>query len=150
MPSNAGSREASVTSIGFNEDQNASSSGRMKSAVERVFSPEFRNRLDTIVNFGPLPPAVMQTIVEKFIIQLEAQLAEQRVAISLGSDARKWLAEKGYDAQMGARPMSRIIQEKIKRPLAEELLFGELSGGGHITITVEKEELIVKIEETVQ
>ena len=134
MTSNAGSREASVTSIGFNEDQNASSSGRMKSAVERVFSPEFRNRLDTIVNFGPLTPAVMQTIVEKFIIQLEAQLAEQRVAISLGSDAQKWLAEKGHDPVYGARPLNRLIQSEVRNPLTDEILFGRLEKGGTVNI----------------
>tara|TARA_B100001123_G_scaffold74335_1_gene83687 strand:+ start:20344 stop:22695 length:2352 start_codon:yes stop_codon:yes gene_type:complete len=134
MTSNAGSREASATSIGFNEDQNASSSARMKSAVERVFSPEFRNRLDTIVNFGSLTPAVMQTIVEKFIIQLEAQLAEQRVAISLGSDARQWLAEKGHDPVYGARPLNRLIQSEVRNPLTDEILFGRLEKGGTVNI----------------
>ena len=134
MTSNAGSREASATSIGFNEDQNASSSARMKSAVERVFSPEFRNRLDTIVNFGSLTPAVMQTIVEKFILQLEAQLAEQRVAISLGSDARQWLAEKGHDPVYGARPLNRLIQSEVRNPLTDEILFGRLEKGGTVNI----------------
>jgi ATP-dependent Clp protease ATP-binding subunit ClpA len=136
MTSNAGSREASATSIGFNEDQNASSSARMKSAVERVFSPEFRNRLDTIVNFGSLTPAVMQTIVEKFILQLEAQLAEQRVAISLGSDARQWLAEKGHDPIYGARPLNRLIQSEVRNPLTDEILFGRLEKGGTVNITL--------------
>jgi len=136
MTSNAGSREASLTSIGFNEDQSASSTGRMKSAVERVFSPEFRNRLDTIVNFGPLTPSVMQTIVEKFIIQLEAQLAEQRVAITLGSDARKWLAEKGHDPVYGARPLNRLIQSEVRNPLTDEILFGRLEKGGTVSISL--------------
>ena len=119
-----------------NEDQSASSTGRMKSAVERVFSPEFRNRLDTVVNFGPLTPSVMQTIVEKFIIQLEAQLAEQRVVITLGSDARKWLAEKGHDPVYGARPLNRLIQSEVRNPLTDEILFGRLEKGGTVSISL--------------
>ena len=134
MTSNAGSREASTTPIGFTEDQGASSKGRMKSAVERVFSPEFRNRLDAIVTFGSLTPNVMEMIVEKFILQLEAQLAEQRVAITLESDAREWLAAKGYDPIYGARPLSRVIQTDVRNPLTDEILFGRLENGGTVRI----------------
>jgi len=134
MTSNAGSREASATAIGFTEDQSASSTGRMKSAVKRVFSPEFRNRLDAIVTFGPLTPNVMEMIVEKFILQLEAQLAEQRVAITLESDAREWMAVKGYDPLYGARPLSRVVQTEVRNPLTDEILFGRLENGGTVSI----------------
>ena len=134
MTSNAGSREASATAIGFTEDQGASSKGRMKSAVERVFSPEFRNRLDAIVTFGSLTPDVMEMIVEKFILQLEAQLAEQRVAITLETSAREWLAVKGYDPVYGARPLSRVVQTEVRNPLTDEILFGRLENGGTVSI----------------
>ena len=134
MTSNAGSREASTTAIGFTEDQGGSSKGRMKSAVERVFSPEFRNRLDAIVTFGSLTPNAMEMIVEKFILQLEAQLAEQRVAITLEPDARDWLAVKGYDSVYGARPLGRVIQSEIRNPLTDEILFGRLGNGGTVRI----------------
>ena len=134
MTSNAGSREASTTAIGFTEDQGESSKGRMKSAVERIFSPEFRNRLDAIVTFGSLTPSVMEMIVEKFILQLEAQLAEQRVAITLEPDARDWLAVKGYDSVYGARPLSRVIQTEVRNPLTDEILFGRLENGGTVSI----------------
>ena len=134
MTSNAGSREASATTIGFTEDRISSSEGRMKTAVERVFSPEFRNRLDAIVTFGPLTPNVMEMIVEKFILQLEAQLAEQRVAITLESDAHEWLAVKGYDPIYGARPLTRVVQTEIRNPLTDEILFGRLEHGGTVRI----------------
>jgi ATP-dependent Clp protease ATP-binding subunit ClpA len=136
MTSNAGSREASTTTIGFTEDQSKSSTGRMKSAVERVFSPEFRNRLDAIVTFGSLTPNVMEMIVEKFILQLEAQLAERRVAITLEPNARDWLAVKGYDPMYGARPLSRVIQSDVRNPLTDEILFGRLENGGTVRISL--------------
>ena len=107
---------------------------RSKHAIEKVFSPEFRNRLDAIVSFGPLSPAVMETIVEKFILQLEAQLAERRVAITLEPEARAWLAEKGYDPVYGARPLARVIQTEVRDPLTDEILFGRLEQGGTVTI----------------
>ena len=109
---------------------------RSKQAIEKVFSPEFRNRLDAIVSFGPLTPAVMETIVEKFILQLEAQLAERRVAITLEPEARAWLAEKGYDPVYGARPLARVIQTEVRDPLTDEILFGRLEGGGTVTIAL--------------
>jgi len=136
MTSNAGSREASATPIGFTEDQGVISKGRMKSAVERIFSPEFRNRLDAIVTFGSLTLNVMEMIVEKFILQLEAQLAEQRVAITLESNAREWLAAKGYDPVYGARPLSRVIQTDVRNPLTDEVLFGRLENGGTVRISL--------------
>ena len=143
MTSNAGSRELSSGSIGFADTGNAAhmldarqkaSQQRSKQAIEKVFSPEFRNRLDAIVSFGPLSPAVMETIVEKFILQLEAQLAERRVAITLQPEARAFLAEKGYDPIYGARPLARVIQTEVRDPLTEEILFGKLEHGGTVTI----------------
>ena len=139
MTSNAGSREASTTSIGFTEDRTGSAAGRMKSATERVFSPEFRNRLDAIVTFGALTSTAMEMIVEKFILQLEAQLGEQRVAITLVPDAREWLATKGFDLEFGARPLARIIQTEVRNPLTDEILFGRLEHGGTVQIGMNDE-----------
>ncbi len=146
MTSNAGSRELSAGSIGFSESslsahgvesRQKASQQRAKQAIEKVFSPEFRNRLDAIVSFGPLTPDVMETIVEKFVLQLEAQLAERRVAITLEPEARSWLAEKGYDPVFGARPLGRVIQTDVRDPLTDEILFGRLENGGTVTIALE-------------
>ncbi len=143
MTSNAGSRELSVGAIGFGEggDQahrddarQRSSESRSKSAVERMFTPEFRNRLDAIVTFKPLSPLVMETIVGKFILQLEAQLGERRIAITLEPEARAWLAVKGYDPVFGARPLARVVQREVRDPLTDEILFGRLENGGTVTI----------------
>ena len=142
LTSNAGSREMSAASIGFAESgsgqaidaRQKASQQRSRQAVERVFSPEFRNRLDAIVTFGSLSPSVMETIVEKFILQLEAQLAERRVEIALEPEARVWLAEKGYDPIYGARPLARVIQTEVRDRLTDEILFGRLEGGGTVTI----------------
>jgi ATP-dependent Clp protease ATP-binding subunit ClpA len=143
LTSNAGSREMSVKSIGFagegttderDEAHRRTAAGKSKAAIERVFSPEFRNRLDAIVTFKGLTPAVMETIVEKFILQLESQLAERHVAITLTPEARTWLAEKGYDAVFGARPLARIVQREVRDPLTNEILFGQLENGGTVTI----------------
>ena len=143
LTSNAGSREMSAKSIGFaegaaSENQDAAlrrvAEGKSRAAIERVFTPEFRNRLDAIVTFRSLSPDVMETIVEKFILQLEAQLAERRVAITLTPEARAWLAVKGYDPVFGARPLARVIQREVRDPLTEELLFGRLEHGGTVTI----------------
>ena len=143
MTSNAGSRELSNPTIGFWEtgssaravdSRQKAAHQRSKQAIEKVFSPEFRNRLDAIVSFDPLTPAVMETIVEKFILQLESQLAERRIAIALESAARAWLAEKGYDPVYGARPLARVIQTEVRDPLTDEILFGRLEHGGTVTI----------------
>jgi ATP-dependent Clp protease ATP-binding subunit ClpA len=139
LTSNAGSREMSAATIGFGGG-NASGSRsrtnklRAKEAVERIFSPEFRNRLDAIVNFQALSPGVMETIVEKFILQLESQLRERRVAITLQPDARAWLAAKGYDPMYGARPLARVIQTDVRDRLTDEILFGALEHGGTVQI----------------
>ena len=134
LTSNAGSREASAGAIGFGDDAAGAARGRMQTAIERTFSPEFRNRLDAIVTFGELSPAVMETIVEKFILQLETQLAERRVAIALDPDARAWLAAKGYDRKYGARPLARVVQAEVRNPLTDEILFGRLEHGGTVRI----------------
>jgi ATP-dependent Clp protease ATP-binding subunit ClpA len=141
MTSNAGSRELSAQSLGFGVGGDAArqkaAAGRSKTAVERVFSPEFRNRLDAIVSFSPLTPAAMETIVEKFILQLEVQLKERRVAITLEPDARAWLAEKGFDPVFGARPLGRVIQTEVRDKLTDEILFGKLESGGTVRIGLE-------------
>jgi ATP-dependent Clp protease ATP-binding subunit ClpA len=155
MTSNAGSREMSAGTIGFAESGTTShvqdvrqkaSQQRSKQAIEKLFSPEFRNRLDAIVSFGPLTPAVVETIVEKFILQLEAQLAERRVAITLEPEARIWLAEKGFDPVYGARPLARVIQTEVRDPLTDEILFGRLEGGGTVTIAMKDGKLDFRFE----
>jgi ATP-dependent Clp protease ATP-binding subunit ClpA len=155
MTSNAGSRELSAGSIGFAEPGSSDhavdtrlkqSQQRSKQAIEKVFSPEFRNRLDAIVSFGPLAPGVMETIVEKFILQLESQLAERRVAIDLKPEARHWLAEKGYDPVYGARPLARVIQTEVRDPLTDEILFGRLENGGTVTIGLADGKLTFEFE----
>ena len=105
-------------------------------AIDRLFAPEFRNRLDAIVPFGDLPPEVVHQVVRKFVLQLEAQLSDRGVMFDLSDEAVEWLAKKGYDSRMGARPLARIIQEHIKQPLAEEVLFGKLKLGGTVRVTV--------------
>ena len=143
MTTNAGAADISRPSIGFTS-QDHSSDGM--EAIRKLFSPEFRNRLDGIIQFKPLPPEVIRHVVDKFIFELEGQLDERKVVLEIEDDAREWLAVHGYDENMGARPMARLIQEKIKKPLAEELLFGELSGGGRVTITVSEGELAFEFE----
>jgi ATP-dependent Clp protease ATP-binding subunit ClpA len=133
LTSNAGSREMSAGSIGFAD---GGPQGKAKSAIERVFSPEFRNRLDAIVTFKPLSSAAMETIVEKFVLQLESQLKDRKVAITLTPEARTWLAKAGYDPTMGARPLGRVIQREVRDPLTDEILFGKLENGGTVTIGV--------------
>jgi len=133
----------SRSSIGFTK-QDHSSDGM--EAIKRGFTPEFRNRLDAIVAFDSLSIAVMERVVDKFIFELETQLAEKKVELYVDQDARKWLAENGYDEKMGARPMARLIQESIKKPLAEALLFGELEHGGKVTVSQENGELTFVLE----
>jgi ATP-dependent Clp protease ATP-binding subunit ClpA len=141
MTSNAGSREMSQKAIGFASDKAKEAKSRGKQALERVFSPEFRNRLDAIVNFSALSPDVMETIVEKFILELEAQLAERRVAITLTPEARAYLARKGYDPSYGARPLARLIQSEVRDPLTDQILFGSLENGGTVTLGFDGEKL---------
>jgi ATP-dependent Clp protease ATP-binding subunit ClpA len=155
MTSNAGSREMSAGSIGFNDAgaergldaRKRASLARSRAAVEKVFSPEFRNRLDAIVNFQPLTPDVMETIVDKFIIQLEEQLAERRIAIALLPEARRHLATKGYDPIYGARPLARVIQTEVRDRLTDEILFGALENGGTVTIDYDGSQLTFLFEQ---
>ena len=142
MTSNAGSREMSAGTLGFAgatpeggvDNQRRATQSRSKAAIERVFSPEFRNRLDAIVTFKSLTADVMETIVDKFIIQLEEQLAERRIAITLLPEAREYLAKKGYDPLFGARPLARVIQSDVRDRLTDEILFGALENGGTVTL----------------
>ena len=150
MTSNAGSREMSAAPIGFSEDQAAGGKGRTKAAIERVFSPEFRNRLDAIVSFDSLAPEVVETIAEKFVLQLETQLAERHVAITLEPDARAWLAKKGYDPKFGARPLARLIQTEVRDPLTDEILFGRLEHGGTVRIGLANDALHFEVEPRAQ
>jgi ATP-dependent Clp protease ATP-binding subunit ClpA len=121
MTTNAGAQEMSRSSIGFTEQDHATDG---MDAIRRLFSPEFRNRLDGIIEFKSLDPKTISRVVDKLVVELEAQLQDKLVTLELDDEAREWIAAKGYDPKMGARPMARIIQEHIKRPLAEELLFG--------------------------
>ncbi len=142
MTSNAGAADMSKPPMGFNRIRRE---GEDTEAVNKMFSPEFRNRLDAIVPFANLPTEVIQKVVEKFIFQLEAQLADRGVTIELTNDANNWLVGKGYDEKYGARPMARVIQEHIKKPLAEELLFGKLEHGGAVRVYVEKDGIETKL-----
>jgi len=146
MTSNAGSREMSASLIGLGRDRSRDTETRGRSAIERVFSPEFRNRLDAIVTFKSLTPEAMETIVEKLILELEAQLRERRVAITLRPEARTYLARKGYDPDLGARPLARVIQAEIRDPLTDEVLFGKLHDGGNVTIALVGETLRFEVE----
>jgi ATP-dependent Clp protease ATP-binding subunit ClpA len=146
MTSNAGSREINALGIGFASDQVKDAPARGKKAIEQVFSPEFRNRLDAIVSFDPLTMEVMETIVEKFVLELEAQLRERRVAFTLTPEARAYLAKKGYDTRYGARPLSRLIQSEVRDPLTDEILFGELENGGTVTIGLDSEKLTFTVD----
>jgi ATP-dependent Clp protease ATP-binding subunit ClpA len=151
LTSNAGSREMSARSIGFTDDGTGEggdrgAAGKSKAAIEKVFSPEFRNRLDAIVTFGSLTPAVMETIVEKFVLQLETQLAERHIAITLTAEARGWLARKGYDPVYGARPLARVVQREVRDPLTDEVLFGQLEHGGTVTIGLADDKLTFSCE----
>ena len=140
MTTNAGAQEMSRASIGFTQ-QDHSSDGM--SVIKKSFTPEFRNRLDAIIQFASLDTTSIKRVVDKLIVELEAKLGNNDVTLELDDDARDWIAERGYDPKMGARPMARVIQEHIKRPLAEELLFGKLEQGGHVRISVGTEDSLV-------
>ncbi|MBQ9353953.1 ATP-dependent Clp protease ATP-binding subunit ClpA [Phyllobacterium sp.] len=133
MTTNAGASDAARSAIGFGSSRRE---GDDMEAINRLFTPEFRNRLDAIIPFGPLPIPVIHQVVQKFVIQLEAQLADRGVTFDLKPEAIAWLAEKGYDDRMGARPLGRVIQEHIKKPLADEVLFGRLKKGGTVVVSV--------------
>jgi ATP-dependent Clp protease ATP-binding subunit ClpA len=147
MTTNAGAQEASRASVGFMAQDHTSDAMEV---IKRLFSPEFRNRLDAIIQFDALDEKSIARVVDKLIVELEAQLDKNDVTIELEAAAREWIAKRGYDPKMGARPMARVIQEHIKRPLAEELLFGKLSGGGHVRVDLanDGESLILISEPT--
>ena len=136
MTTNAGALEMARPSIGFTHADNASDG---LEAIRRIFTPEFRNRLDAVIQFAALDPPTIERVVDKLIVEVEMQLEQKGVTITLDDAARSWIAKEGYDPKMGARPMARTIQEHIKRPLAEELLFGRLAGGGHVRVSVSED-----------
>ena len=142
MTTNAGAQEMGRPSIGFAEQDNSTDGMEV---IRRMFTPEFRNRLDAIVQFSALKLEVVKTVVDKFLTELQAQLDEKRVTLEVDEAARAWLAREGYDEKMGARPMQRLIQEKIKRQLAEDLLFGDLASGGTVHVAIEDNDLSIKI-----
>jgi len=144
MTSNAGATEQAKAAVGFGRDRRE---GEDAAAIERTFTPEFRNRLDSVISFAPLPREVILRVVEKFVLQLEAQLMDRNVTIELTKEAAEWLADKGYDDKMGARPLGRVIQEHIKKPLAEELLFGKLTKGGVVHVSVKDDAIALEFSE---
>jgi ATP-dependent Clp protease ATP-binding subunit ClpA len=147
MTTNAGAEEAARRSIGFAEQNHATDAMEV---IRKAFSPEFRNRLDAIIPFAALGTDEIARVVDKFLIQLDEQLAAKGVQLEVSAEARAWMAEHGYDAKMGARPMARLIQESIKRPLAEELLFGKLVNGGRVNVDVsddDKLEFMIEAKE---
>jgi ATP-dependent Clp protease ATP-binding subunit ClpA len=143
MTTNAGAEESSRRTMGFSEQNHTSDALEV---IRKMFTPEFRNRLDATVAFAPLGRKEVARVVDKFLMQLEEQLGAKNVQMDVEDDAKAWIAERGYDAKMGARPMARVIQESIKRPLAEELLFGKLANGGHVTVSVKDGKLDFEIE----
>jgi len=143
MTTNAGASDMAKAPVGFNRVKRE---GEDSEAINKLFTPEFRNRLDAVIQFGNLPVEVVYKVVDKFVMQLEAQLADRGVAFELTDGAVKWLANKGYDTQMGARPLGRVIQEHIKRPLADEVLFGKLKKGGTVKVSVSEDEAGLLLE----
>tara|TARA_B100001029_G_scaffold167378_1_gene160520 strand:+ start:207 stop:2465 length:2259 start_codon:yes stop_codon:yes gene_type:complete len=146
MTSNAGAQDMSRNSVGFNQ-QDHSSEG--KEAIKKTFSPEFRNRLDSVIHFNSLSKEVILTVVDKFLVELQAQLDEKKVQIEISDDVRMWLVDNGYDKDMGARPMQRLIQEEIKKPLADKILFGNLTkAGGLATVTLVENNISIEYKES--
>ena len=143
MTTNAGADRISRASIGFTMQDHT---GDAIEEIKRMFNPEFRNRLDAVIQFDALDLETISYVVDKFLVELETQLDGKKVCIDVDADARLWLAEHGYDLIMGARPMSRLIQEKIKKPLAEELLFGQLASGGNVVVTVKDDDIAGELE----
>ncbi|MBA1145529.1 ATP-dependent Clp protease ATP-binding subunit ClpA [Ectothiorhodospiraceae bacterium WFHF3C12] len=144
MTTNAGAQEQARRSIGFTQQDHSLDA---METIKRMFTPEFRNRLDAIIQFNSLSEGVIQKVVEKFIRELRHQLAERKVTVDVTDAAQAWIAEEGYDSRMGARPMDRVIQERIKKPLADEILFGKLAHGGHVVVDEEDGEIVFRVEE---
>ena len=139
MTTNAGAAEMVKAAIGFEREERV---GDDIEAIEKMFTPEFRNRLDATIQFKSLPPEIVTLVVDKFVMELELQLEDRNVVIELTEPVRKWLAKKGYDVKFGARPLSRVIQEYIKKPLAEELLFGKLAKGGIVVVKLKDNKFV--------
>ncbi len=146
MTTNSGAQQMNRASMGFTEQDHASDG---MESLKKMFTPEFRNRLDTIIQFESLSPEVVDKVVDKFIEELQHRLTEKSVEFIIDNEAKKWLAQHGYDKKMGARPMARIIQEELKKPLADELLFGKLSEGGSVYVTVENNKICLKVHELI-
>jgi ATP-dependent Clp protease ATP-binding subunit ClpA len=146
MTTNAGASEMEKPAIGFGSDIRT---GDDQEAINKLFTPEFRNRLDSVISFAALTPETIHRVVDKFVMQLEVQLADRNVVIELDDAAREWLGRKGYDRKFGARPLGRLIQDNVKKPLAEELLFGRLAKGGVVTVTVKDNALSFEFAERV-
>jgi ATP-dependent Clp protease ATP-binding subunit ClpA len=140
MTTNAGARELLHGAIGFQREIGVGAGESQ--AVKDTFSPEFRNRLDAIISFKPLSEDIILKVVDKFIADLGRRLAKQRVALAVSDEARRYFARTGYDPAYGARPLNRVIQDKLKKRLADELLFGKLSGGGEVTVDLDGDELV--------
>lgn len=144
MTSNAGAQEMSRRSIGFTDQDNSTDGMEV---IKRNFTPEFRNRLDAIVQFGPLDEETIRTVVDKFLVELQVQLDDKKVTLLVDDSARDWFAKHGYDPVMGARPMGRLIQDKLKKALAEEILFGNLKDGGQVSVSIENDEVLLTIKD---
>ncbi|MDB5438765.1 MAG: clpA, partial [Caulobacteraceae bacterium] len=140
---NAGAADAQRQSIGFGRGK---VEGEDEAAIKKLFTPEFRNRLDATIGFKPLSPEIIRQVVVKFVLQLEAQLADRHITLELTDDAADWLAKNGFDELFGARPLSRVIQEHIKKPLADDILFGRLMKGGHVKVLLKDSKLAFEIE----
>jgi ATP-dependent Clp protease ATP-binding subunit ClpA len=148
MTTNAGAQDMSRASMGFQSQDHSSDASEM---IKKTFSPEFRNRLDGIIQFNPLPIEVIKTVVDKFLVELQVQLDDQKVQIEVSDKAREWLVENGYDKNMGARPMQRLIQDTIKKELAEQILFGNLSKNGGIAyVDLKKGKIDIKYKENIK
>jgi len=148
MTTNAGAEEMGRSSIGFTKQDHATDG---MEALKKLFTPEFRNRLDATIQFSALSKEVVKTVVDKFLVQLQSQLDEKKVVLEIDDDALEWLAENGYDEKMGARPMARLIQEKLKKPLAEMVLFGDLADhGGTVVVSVENDDIVLTLEDELQ
>jgi ATP-dependent Clp protease ATP-binding subunit ClpA len=136
MTTNAGASDAAKDAIGFGRGKRE---GEDEEAIKKLFTPEFRNRLDSIIGFAPLSRDTIDKVVEKFVLELEAQLADRDVTFDLTPEATRWLGEKGYDDAFGARPLARVIQDNIKKPLADEILFGKLKDGGTVRVLLDRD-----------
>jgi ATP-dependent Clp protease ATP-binding subunit ClpA len=136
MTTNAGASDAAKDAIGFGRGKRE---GEDEEAIKKLFTPEFRNRLDAVIAFAPLSRGTIDKVVEKFVLELEAQLADRDVTFDLTAEATRWLGEKGYDDSFGARPLARVIQDNIKKPLADEILFGALKHGGTVRVLLDRE-----------